>query len=798
MSYHTTPTPLSNWLDQLRGSTVTHVTDEDRRLVAGIHQREPELKGMRDDRMKRWSGWLQTRAGRGESLDRLLPDAFSGMREAARRVLGERAYDCQLLAGLMLHRGRLAEMGTGEGKTLAAIFPAYLNALLGKGVHIFTFNDYLAQRDAAWMGPVFEFLGMSAAAVFEGQNPEQRRHAYAADVTWMSAREAGFDYLRDSLAMDPTELVQQRPFHFAIVDEADSILIDEARVPLVIAGQADEATSDPARLARVVAELEAETDYQVDEYGLNVFLTEQGFSRAEQLLGLPLHEEAHLAELAGLNLALHAATLLHRDVDYIVRDDKLESIDALTGRIVDKRRWPHGLHAALEAKEGVAIHKEGATLGTIALQHFVRLYPKLAGMTATARPSARELAEVYDLHISVIPPNKPCIRRDHANRVFSHKQAKQDALVGEICAAHAQMRPVLIGTASVAESEALAEVLADRGLACQVLNARTHDQEAAIIAEAGAPGAITISTNMAGRGTDIKLGGADERERERVVALGGLLVIGTNLHESRRIDDQLRGRAGRQGDPGESRFIISLEDDLITRYKVLSLIPKRYQPVQGKAPITHPIVTRELARAQRIIEGQCASIRRTLWSYAAITEQQRRLVRARRDAILRGEESAFSNNEKRQAAAALIGEQAMVAHEREIVLLHLDKGWAEHLYLVEHLRDGIHLTRYEGKDPLIEFRKKMSDAFDGFEQKVEEAAGKSLENAELTEQGFRLDDDLKRPSSTWTYLANDNPFGNDPRFGLMGSAGIGYAVFSFFYAPLILFAAAARRLFRPK
>ena len=751
--------------------------------MGSVRQRGPELKGMRDDRLKRWSGWLKMRANRGEPLDKLLPDAFAGVREAARRALGYNAFSCQIMAGLTMHRGRIAEMATGEGKTLAAVFAAYLNGLTGKGVHILTFNDYLAQRDAAWMGAVFEMLDMSTAAVFEGLEPEQRRQAYQADITYLTAQEAGFDYLRDALVLDPEDRVQQRPFHFAIVDEADSILIDEARVPLVIAGQLDQDIPNPRPMAQFVASLNEGDDYHFDEYRRNVFLSESGFARAEKTLGVPLHEEAHAGTLSVLNLALHAATLLHRDKDYIVRDNRVECIDALTGRLVDKRRWPHGLHAALEAKEGVEIQKEGSVLGSLTIQHLAAMYPKLAGMTATAQPSAKELDECYGLHITAIPPNKPCMRKDQPNLVFSHKEARDAALIEEICNVHKTGRPLLIGTASVEESENLARALKKEGITAQVLNARTHDVEAAIIAGAGALGAVTISTNMAGRGADIKLGGEDEGQREKVVALGGLYVIGTNRHESSRIDDQLRGRSGRQGDPGETRFFTSLQDDLITRFNVMSLLPKRFRHLQQDEPLTHPVVLGEVDRAQRIIEGQFFYIRRTLWSYATILEQQRQQAQVLRDTILNGE-SPFT--------ADLAGD-ADEKKIRELALLRLDGQWTAHLAGVDALKDGIHLTRYGGQDPLFVFRKRMDEAFDGFLEQVETLIGQDLKL--LAEGQFEeVAQGLKRPSSTWTYLANDNPFGNQMGFSLMGSGGIGYAVGSFFLWPFLLGAALVKRL----
>ncbi len=718
---------------------------------------------MRDDRLKRWSGWLKMRANRGEPLEKLLPDAFAGAREAAKRALGLDAFSCQMLAGLMMHRGRIAEMATGEGKTLAAIFPAYLNALTGKGVHILTFNDYLAKRDAAWMGPVFDMLDIKTAAVYEGLDAQGRREAYKADITYLTVKEAGFDYLRDAIAPKPEDRVH-RPFHMAIVDEADSILIDEARIPLVIAGRFNEETPDPNQMAQIVFNLQENMDYAFDEYRRNVFLTESGLKKAEELLGLTLHDEENLQVLSALNLALHAATLLQRDVDYIVKDNTVACIDPLTGRIADKRRWPNGLHAALEAREKVAIRDDGQVLGSISIQHFTKLYPRLAGMTATAQAAEQEFAAFYDLHITVIPSNKPCIRKDHPNLVFTDQPARDAALVKEICKVHKLGRPVLIGASDVRESELLATQLRAQGLKPQVLNAKTDELEAEIIAQAGAPGALTISTNMAGRGVDIKLGGADEAQRDQVLELGGLYVLGACLWESRRIDDQLRGRAGRQGDPGESRFFTSLQDPLMKRFNVMPLLPKRYRTLHQEEPVTSPIVLREVNRIQRIIEGQSFEIRKTLWSYASVLEQQRKIHDQRRCDIL---------------------EQDINGDDKEWILLQLDHFWMKHIALADQLRDGIHLARYGGMDPLMRFRKEMDEAFESF---------KPLDSHQVSEykEAFA---NLKRPTSTWTYLAGDNPFSQDMRFSLMGSSGVTYAIFAFFSWPLILAGAFLNRFF---
>ena len=544
-----------------------------------------------------------------------------------------RPFDVQVLAGVAMHQGKLAQMNTGEGKTLAAVFPAYLNALTGKGVHIHTFNDYLARRDASWMGPIYNYLGLQASCIQEGMSPEERKKAYAADVTYTTAKEAGFDTLRDQLCYTVEGLVH-RDFNFAVVDEADSILIDEARVPLVIAGSTTRPKADLEQLTQMVKSFKEGIDYETDEGKRNIFLTDGGHQRIERILGCgSLHAPENLDLLTRVNQALHAEFLIHRDVDYIVREGKVKIVDEFTGRVVKDRHWPDGLQAAVEAKEKIQQGAGGSILGSITLQHFLALYPKICGMTATAQPAAGEFFRFYGLKVVVIPPHRDCIRIDHPDLIFTHKASKHRALVAEIESNYNQQRPVLVGTASVEESEELVLELKKAGISFQVLNAKNDELEAEIISNAGSPGAVTISTNMAGRGTDIKLGGDREQERDKVVALGGLYVIGTNRHESLRIDNQLRGRAGRQGDPGSSRFFISLEDNLIERYGIKHLFPKKYRTLQQNAPIESPVVSREIVRGQRIIEGQNFDIRKTLWNYSILIEKHRKLLQdsAQRD-----------------------------------------------------------------------------------------------------------------------------------------------------------------------
>jgi preprotein translocase subunit SecA len=561
---------LRTAFNKLRGIAVETDLAKFTRAVARVRrcQESDDLARRTDEEIGRLAAALRSRLSTGAPKDdaaRARIEAFALGVEAARRAVGLDAHDVQIVAGLAMADGRIAELPTGEGKTLAAVFPAAFFALAGRTVHVLTFNDYLARRDAVWMGPAYRLLGLSVGVVQEGLDKPAKKAAYACDVVYATAKEAGFDYLRDRLAFEPDEAVH-RPFDVALVDEADSILIDEARIPLVISGMAPAPGFDAARIAAAVSGLEPGRDYEIDAEKANVFPTDAGIRRIESFLGCGnLFAPESQEILAAVHCALHARALLTRDVDYIVRGGRIEIVDEFTGRVMGKRHWPDGLQAAVEAKENVRRGSEGRILGSITLQHFFRLYPALCGMTATARTSAAELKEFYGLGVVVVPPHRPCGRRDLPDAVFTHKGAKRAALVREIAGVHALERPVLVGTASVRESEELAAALAEAGVPCEVLNAKNDELEATVVARAGAPGAVTISTNMAGRGTDIKLGGAAEEEREKVAALGGLYVIGTNRHESLRIDNQLRGRAGRQGDPGASRFFISLEDAIFER-----------------------------------------------------------------------------------------------------------------------------------------------------------------------------------------------------------------------------------------
>jgi preprotein translocase subunit SecA len=705
----------------------------------------------------------------GQALESIRAAFFAVARDASRRVLGLRPFDVQVLAAIALDGGHIVEMQTGEGKTLAAVMPAALRALTGEGAHVLTFNDYLARRDAEWMGPVYEMLGLSVGFVQQGMTPAERRRAYLADVTYVTAKEAGFDHLRDLLAMDPQELVH-RPFHFALVDEADSLLIDEARVPLVIAGSVGREISSAPRLAALVASLTPGVHFDADEYGRDVELTEAGVEEVERALSVGrLHDAENYGVLTELNCALHAQVLLRRDVDYIVRDGRIGVIDEFTGRVVADRHWPDGLQAAVEAKEGVARQPDGRILGSMTLQHFVQGYRRLCGMTGTAQTAALELREMYGLDVVVVPTHRPMVRDDHPDVVFTHRDAKERAVVEEIQRAHASGRPVLVGTLTVEESERLAARLREAGLACEILNAKNDAMEARLVARAGARGAVTISTNMAGRGTDIRLGGADEADHDQVAALGGLYVIGTNRHESRRVDLQLRGRAGRQGDPGESRFFVSLEDELLVRYGIDALIAGRVVRGRRDEPLDHPVLRAEIARAQRIIEGQNVEIRRTLWRYASAIERQRRHVMDARQAILLGEEIPDvwkRAPERRRALVEEVGEDAVQRAERAVMLFQIDRAWRDHLAFAADLREGIHLVSLGGQDPLTRFTTEIRLAFQGLEDAIDGAVLDALAGVRVS--GGRIDLaglGIRGPSSTWTYLVNDDPFRN--QIGMM-------------------------------
>lgn len=753
----------------LRGRRVVYDLKAYEKTLMQINAREESFKSFSDKQLKALSLMLRDRLLEGAHGHAILVEAFSLVREAAWRVLGMRPYDVQVMAGAALYEGRLAEMQTGEGKTLAAVLPAYLHGLTGRGVHILTFNDYLARRDAGWMGPVFEFLGLTVGYIQEGMDWQGRQQAYACDITYATAREVGFDYLRDHLCQDPDRVVQ-RAFYSVIVDEADSLLIDEARIPLVIAAQISSQGLDLYEAAKWVRDLHRGLHFNADAAGRNVYLTDRGLDFMESRLGCgSLHDLRNLELFTGLNLALHAQVLLSRDKDYIVRNGKVELVDEFTGRVAQNRQWPYGLQAAIEAKEGLEIQPEGMIRNAITLVHFMklypRLYPRLAAMTATARAASEELYEFYGLKTVVIPPNRACVREDLPDLLFASKAAKEKALVTEIVRVQRTGRPILVGTSSVSESERLAARLSQAGVECHVLNAKHDEQEAAIIARAGRLGAATISTNMAGRGTDIQLGYDDPAEYARVCALGGLYVIGTNRHESRRIDDQLRGRAGRQGDPGSSCFYVSLEDDLIRQYGLVGVLPKRIQGEIKDTPLMNRTVHAEIERAQRIIEDQNFQIRQTLTRYSKMVEDQRNIVSARRRLVLTHKEALTLFQERLpdhyQRVCACVGQDRVQQIEQRVTLFHMDNHWAEYMCEIDMLRKFIHIRSLDGCNPLDLFHRTIIQSFRAMRDATEAAILETLQHIEVSDQGELLNDFLpETPAATWTYVINDNPLGD--------------------------------------
>jgi preprotein translocase subunit SecA len=730
-----------------------------------------QVNAIADDLQQLTDTELQTRFTRLRNVLRPEPrlqdsaiEALAVIREAADRALQMRPYDVQMLAAVAMHDHSCVEMQTGEGKTLAAAVLACLRVAYGQSVHVLTFNDYLAQRDAEWMGPLYRFLGLSAGAIAQTTTAADRRQAYACDVTYVTGKEAGFDFLRDQTALQLQDRVHRHQA-FAIVDEADSLLIDEARIPLVIATADERDDTDLYAIANLVETLQPEQHYSVKASGRNVSLTEAGLAMMERQLGIDeLHDEQHMQLLARINLALQARVLLTRDVDYIVRDGQLQLIDEFTGRVAADRKWPGGLQASLEAREKLAVQPQGRILNTITLQQYIALYEGLAGMTGTATEAADELTEFYNLNVVVVPPHKPCVRVDHPDRIFRSKREKHLALVEDILQQHANGRPLLIGTSSVDESETLAVLLREAGISCRVLNAANDQREAEIIADAGALGAVTISTNMAGRGTDICLGGALRQDHGSVVAAGGLYVIGTNRHESRRIDNQLRGRSGRQGDPGESRFFVSLEDDLIARHGVADLVASTDNTVVDSNAAVESALAARVAHVQRVIEGESFEIRRTLRKYAFLLEVQRRSVSKDRDELLSGTRPPGilqkREPELREELVARWGEALVNATEVRVTLLLLDRLWSEHLTHAAEIRDSVHLSSYGGFNPQDIFNRDMNREFGQFVLRVEEAVVQTFQTNEFTADGIDLDHaGLQGPSSTWTFMVNDNPRG---------------------------------------
>ena len=741
-------------------------------IVDKINSLEKSMESLSSANLAAKTSEFKVRLQKGETLDDLLPEAFAVVREASRRVTGMRHFDVQMIGGVVLHRGKIAEMRTGEGKTLVATLPVYLNALTGKGVHVVTVNDYLAKRDSEDMGRIYKFLGLSVGLIVHDMNPHERRAAYMADVTYGTNNEFGFDYLRDNMVVNVDQMVQ-RELNYCIVDEVDSILIDEARTPLIISGPGEKSTDLYRILAQVAGSMSEGEDYTVDEKTKQVAPTEIGIAKAEKMLGIDnMYDTEHGIDFSHqLMCALKAKALMHRDRDYVVKDGQVIIVDEFTGRLMFGRRFSEGLHQAIEAKEGVKVERESQTLATITFQNYFRMYNKLAGMTGTAKTEEQEFQKIYGLSVVVVPTNKPMIRTDAPDVIYKTKLAKYKAAVNEIEACHKSGRPVLVGTTSIAQSEELSAMLKRRGISHNVLNAKYHEKEAEIISHAGQYGAVTIATNMAGRGTDIVLG-------EGVPELGGLHIIGTERHESRRIDNQLRGRCARQGDPGSSKFFLSLEDDLMRLFgsdNIAGIMDKL--GMEDDEPIEHSLVTKSIENAQKKVEGRNFNIRKYVLEYDDVMNQQREVIYAQRKkilakadlrenimemvekvvdrtmamyappevysedwdlpALIRYAEEFFAPygmlkadelgnlsreeldeylhkvaDEHYKAREAAIGSELMRELENLVMLKVVDNHWMEHLDSMDLLREGVGLRAYGQKDPLVEYKFEAYDMFE--------------------------------------------------------------------------------------
>ncbi|MCL4476961.1 MAG: preprotein translocase subunit SecA [Nitrospirae bacterium] len=771
-------------------------------MVDRINALEPRISSLSDEQLKAKTPEFRSRLEGGETLDDLLPEAFAVVREVSKRTMGMRHFDVQLIGGVVLHEGKIAEMKTGEGKTLVATLPVYLNALSGQGVHVVTVNDYLARRDARWMEPIYRFLGMTVGIIVHGLTDEERQAAYNSDITYGTNNEFGFDYLRDNMKYDISQYVQ-REMNFAIVDEVDSILIDEARTPLIISGPSEDSTDKYYTIDKIIPRLGKDADYTIDEKAKTAILTEEGSLKVERLLGTTnLYDPSNIELVHHVLQALKAHTLFKRDVDYVVKDGEVIIVDEFTGRLMPGRRWSDGLHQAVEAKEGVKIESENQTLATITFQNYFRMYNKLAGMTGTADTEAEEFGKIYNLDVLVIPTNKPMVRADHPDSIYKTERAKFSAAVREIEELHQKGQPVLVGTISIEKSETLSHILKKKGIPHSVLNAKYHEREAEIIAQAGRSGAVTIATNMAGRGTDIVLGGNPEglardllkekkefteeewqqalgkardickKDREKVVACGGLHILGTERHEARRIDNQLRGRSGRQGDPGSSRFYLSLEDDLMRIFgsdRISGLMSKL--GMEEDVPIENRMVSKAIENAQKKVEAHNFDIRKHLLEYDDIMNKQRTEIYSFRKELLQGEglkekifqmiddivdevtqiycpeekhpeewdmkglkdavygifsltlnETPTGIDSLRESLSSVIkaaydkresdiGNETMRYLEKVVFLQVLDAQWKDHLLAMDHLKEGIGLRGYGQRDPLTEYKKEAFDIF---------------------------------------------------------------------------------------
>ena len=775
---------IGKFLTQIFGSKNERELKKFDPLVEAINALEPQMKAMRDEQLKDQTPRLKTRLDNGEPLDDLLPEAFAIVREGSVRTLGMRHYDVQLIGGMVLHSGRIAEMKTGEGKTLVATLPAYLNALTGRGVHVITVNDYLARRDTEWMGQIYQFLGLTVGTIHHGLDDRQRKESYGADISYGTNNEFGFDYLRDNMKFDGQSLVQ-RDLNFAIVDEVDSILVDEARTPLIISGPAEKSTQLYYQVNGIVPKFKVDVDYKIDEKARSAALTEEGVAHAEQMLGVEnLYDPGNIELLHHTNQALKAHTLFKRDVDYIVKEGEVIIVDEFTGRLMPGRRYSEGLHQALEAKENVKIENENQTLATITFQNYFRMYDKLSGMTGTADTEAAEFKKIYNLDVSVIPTNMSMIRKDFPDVIYKTRREKFNAAIEEIKELNQKGQPVLVGTVSIDISEQLAKKLKKKGIPHEILNAKNHEKEADIISMAGQRGAVTISTNMAGRGTDIVLG-------EGVTELGGLHILGTERHESRRIDNQLRGRSGRQGDPGSSRFYLALEDDLLRIFggERITGIMERLGMEEGE-PIEHNLISRAIENAQSKVEAHNFDIRKHLLEYDDVMNQQREVIYKQRRDLLTGvdlkstiDDIMLENAEAISAKfadertlpedweweaisdavfqqfnfrlskmdentldglndeglAQAIYEQAHVIYdekvamlggagdfrqlERMIMLQTVDNLWKDHLLSMDHLKEGIGLRGYAQQNPLLVYKK---EGFEMFQETIDRIKSETL------------------------------------------------------------------------
>ncbi|MDP3029443.1 MAG: preprotein translocase subunit SecA [Deltaproteobacteria bacterium] len=793
---------IGNLLAKVFGTKNEREIDRLGSILSYINSLELSVQALSDDALRGKTAEFKNRLANGESLDDILPEAFAVVRETARRVLGQRHFDMQIMGGIVLHQGKIAEMKTGEGKTLVATLPVYLNALTGRGVHVVTVNDYLARRDAEWMGGIYKFLGLSVGVVVHGLNDAERKQAYFSDITYGTNNEFGFDYLRDNMKFSVDDFVQ-RDFCYALVDEVDSILIDEARTPLIISGEAEKSTELYYRVAKIIPKFRSEQDYVVEEKTRTVVLTEEGVAKAEKLLKTDnLYDPKNIETLHHVNQALRAHTLFKKDVDYIVKDGEVIIVDEFTGRLMPGRRYSEGLHQALEAKEEVKIESENQTLASVTFQNYFRMYEKLAGMTGTADTEAVEFQKIYKLEVVIIPTNMSMIRTDYPDAIYKTENEKFKAVAREIKELHAKGQPVLVGTISIEKSERLSSLLRKEGIRHSVLNAKHHEKEAEIVSRAGQQGAVTLSTNMAGRGTDIVLG-------EGVPGLGGLHIVGTERHEARRIDNQLRGRAGRQGDQGSSRFYLSLEDDLLRIFgseRISSIMDKL--GMEEDQPIEHTLVSKAIENAQKKVEAQNFEIRKRLLEYDDVMNQQREVIYRQRREILgsdnlqeyigemiedivsvmadavadekslpeewdlkgladrcygqfsihlsfapeevrklnrdRLEELVLAQAKEAYAAKERnFGPETLRALERFITLQTVDSLWKDHLLNMDHLKEGIGLRGYGQKDPLQEYKREGYEMFMAMVERIKEGAVSTLFRVQLAGEADL--EDYQRP-----------------------------------------------------